>query len=124
MSPTYQYHGAFQAEIAGQLRAQLEGRVVTESAVATTDGKKIDDVAWFSDERWEQVKNDLDASIAPEIAVEVHSPGNTAEELNRERALYFEAGAEEVWFCDEDGRLSFYGEEGDMATSRLVPTPL
>ena len=121
MSPTYQYHGALQAEIAGMLRDQLEGRVVTESAIATSDGKKIADVAWFSEERWARVQDELDASIAPEIAVEVHSPGNTEEEMDRKRALYFEAEAEEVWLCDEDGRLSFYDEEGERTSSRLVP---
>lgn len=120
MSPTYLYHGAFQAEIAGLLRDALQGRVVTESAITTTDGKKIADVAWFSDERWERVEDALAAPIAPEIAVEVYSPGNTEDELAHKRDLYFEAGAEEVWVCGEEGMLTFYDETGELESSWRV----
>ena len=40
------------------------------------------------------------------------------------RAIYFEAGAEEVWICDLDGRLHYFckglpGEE--VARSPLCP---
>jgi len=122
MSPTYQYHGALQAEISAVLRNRLAGRVVTESAIATTDGKKIADVAWYSSERWAQVKDELDASVAPEIAVEVHSPGNTDEELAHKRTLYFEADADEVWICDADGAITFYDEEGEIESSHRVPS--
>jgi Uma2 family endonuclease len=122
MSPTHQYHGATQAEIAGLIREALSGRVVTESAVATVDGKKIADVAWFSEERWERVKDALDAPVAPEIAVEVYSPGNTEEELAHKRELHFEAGADEVWICDEEGHLTFYDETGEIDASDRVPT--
>ncbi|MFB6099314.1 MAG: Uma2 family endonuclease [Salinibacter sp.] len=120
MSPTYQYHGAAQAEIAGLIREALSGRVVTESAIATSDGKKIADVAWFSEERWERVKDALDAPIAPEIAVEVYSPGNTEEELAHKRRLYFEAGADEVWICDQEGILTFYNETGEIEVSDRI----
>jgi Uma2 family endonuclease len=123
MSPTYQYHGAFQYKIGSLLDDRLPGgTVVTESAVATSDGKKIADVAWFSDERWERVKDELDAPIAPEIAVEVYSPGNTEEELVHKRTLYFEVGAEEVWICDEDGHLTFYDENGAIESSHRAPS--
>jgi len=125
MSPTYQYHGAFQYKIGNLLDDRLSGgTVVTESAVATTDGKKVADVAWFSDARWEQVKDALDAPIAPEIAVEVYSPGNTEEELSHKRRLYFEAGAEEVWVCDEEGQITVYDADGERATSQRVPSVL
>ena len=46
--------------------------------------------------------------IAPEICVEVLSPGNTRAEMEEKRALLFEAGAEEVWFCDTKGRMFFF----------------
>jgi Uma2 family endonuclease len=123
MSPTHQYHGALQFKIGRHLDATLsEGVVVTESAIATSDGKKVADVAWYSPERWEQVKDELDASISPEITVEVYSPGNTKEELAHKRALYFESGAEEVWICDEDGRITFYDADGEIECSRRVPS--
>jgi len=37
--------------------------------------------------------------IAPEICVEVISPRNSPEEMAEKRALYFAAGADEVWFA-------------------------
>ena len=121
MSPTTQYHGALQSEIAGMLREMLPGQVVTESAIATSDGQKVADVAWYSAERWKQVKDALDSPIAPEIAVEVYSPGNTDEELAHKRTLYFDAGADEVWVCDEGGTLAFYDGSGEIESSHRAP---
>ena len=40
--------------------------------------------------------------------MEILSPSNSMEEMAEKRALYFEAGAREVWLCELDGRLSFY----------------
>lgn len=121
MSPTTQYHGALQSEIAGILRELTAGQVVTESAIATSDGQKVADVAWYSAKRWKQVRDALDAPIAPEIAVEVYSPSNTDEELVDKRALYFETGAEEVWICSGDGHIAFYDVDGERESSRLAP---
>jgi hypothetical protein len=28
--------------------------------------------------------------------------------MRQKKELYFEAGADEVWFCREDGRMEFY----------------
>lgn len=123
MSPTHQYHGALQFKIGHLLNARLaEGVIVTESAIATSDGKKVADVAWYSAARWGQVRDELDASIAPEIAVEVHSPGSMDEEMARKRGLYFEAGAEEVWMCDREGGIPFYDADGERETSHRVPS--
>lgn len=123
MSPTHQYHGALQFKIGRLLDAKLsEGVIVTESAIATSDGKKVADVAWYSAVRWKQVRDALDAPIAPEIAVEVHSPGNASEEMDHKRALYFEAGAEEVWMCGQDGGIAFYDANGKKEASPRVPS--
>lgn len=123
MSPTHQYHGALQFKIGRLLDTKLSvGVIVTESAIATSDGKKVADVAWYSEKRWSQVRDELDASIAPEIAVEVHSPGNTEEEMAHKRTLYFEAGAEEVWMCSQDGDVTFYDADGKKEASSRVPS--
>jgi hypothetical protein len=37
------------------------------------------------------------------------------------RALYFESGAKEVWLCDENGAMSFFNPEKQVAQSELVP---
>jgi Uma2 family endonuclease len=44
---------------------------------------------------------------APEICVEVLSASKTPAEIGEKIALYFEAGAQEVWTCDQDGVLEF-----------------
>ena len=123
MSPTRLKHGAFQAEIARGLseRTHHPGRVVTECAIQTLKGTKVADVAWFSPERWTQVKDEFDASIAPEICVEILSPRNSKEEIDLKKRLYFDAGAQEVWICNEKGMLHFFNTETGMDTSALVP---
>lgn len=123
MSPTRLQHGNYQTRIAVALTKHLDesGEVVTECAIQTQMGTKVADVAWFSAERWEQVKDEFDSPIAPEICVEVLSPSNSVEEIEQKKALYFERGANEVWICDTNGTLTFYREDGAVAASILVP---
>ena len=122
MSPTWLKHGAFQAEIAYLLRQQpAGGKVITEAGIKTSKGTKVADVAWFSTDRWEQVKEEFEASVAPEICVEILSPRNSKEEIDLKKRLYVEAGAEEVWICDEKGALHFFNQETAMEGSALVP---
>jgi Uma2 family endonuclease len=89
--------------------------------IRTRMGTKAADVAWAARERFEQIRQEVECFIAPEVCVEVFSPGNTAQEMREKQGLYFEAGAEEVCYCDEDGRLSFFDAEGPLATSWLFP---
>lgn len=70
---------------------------------------------------WAKIKNEADASIAPEICVEVISSSNTQKEMIEKRQLYFAAGAKEVWMCNENGELSFFNAEQPLPRSLLVP---
>ena len=63
----------------------------------------------------------LYSTIAPEICVEVMSPGNTWAQMLNKRALYFKAQAEEFWICSETGAMNFFNPTGELASSRLVP---
>jgi Uma2 family endonuclease len=60
---------------------------------------------------------------APEICVEVLSPGNTDAEIREKTALYFDAGAQEVWHCSIAGVMTFLavGETQPLSISRLCP---
>lgn len=121
MSPTFAWHGFFQAEIAFLLKKLLSnGSVVTECAVQTSDGTKVCDVAWFTKERWAQVKNDYDVHIAPEIVVEILSHSNTVQEIELKKNLYFEKGTLEFWICDLEGNLHFYNKETKLTQSFIV----
>jgi Uma2 family endonuclease len=102
-------HGSRQFRIARLLAELLpSGHVVTECPLSTADGVKAIDVAWLGPGRTEIDAGELVLESAPEICVEILSPSNTAEEMAEKQALYFEAGAQEVWICELDGRLSFY----------------
>lgn len=122
MSPTRLKHGAFQARIARYLADLLgSGEVITEAAIKTSKGAKVADVAWFSAERWEQVKDEFDASIAPEICVEIISPSNADAEIEQKKRLYFETGVREVWTCNTEGVVQFFQPEKATKTSAMVP---
>lgn len=92
-----------------------------ELAVQTADDVKVVDVAWVSDQRLDIIEDEIAASIAPEICIEVKSASNTDEEMLEKRDLYFGAKAEEVWLCDKEGRMSFYNPQGKLSQSLLVP---
>jgi Uma2 family endonuclease len=87
----------------------------------TSDGVKVADVVWCSAEKFDRIQEQVSASIAPEIWIEVKSSGNTLEEMDFKKRLYFEAGAMEVWICNEQGQITFYNKQNELAQSLLVP---
>lgn len=126
MTPTRNKHGAYQFKLAAMvddLMRQVEraGIVVTESAIQTNKGTKVADVAWYSAERWAIVQDEYDASVAPELCLEIISPDNSTGEIEEKRQLYFAAGAQEVWVCSDQGRLTFYAPSGELVSSALLP---
>jgi len=122
MSPVKLYHSALQIRIAVILERLLEdGIALSECAIKTSKGTKVADVAWVSSSIWAKIKAETEASIAPEICVEVISTGNTQKEMAEKRQLYFEAGAIEVWMCNENGVVSFFNAEQQLTRSVFVP---
>ena len=123
MTPTKVAHGAYQSKISILIAELIQhtGKMVSECAIRTSKGTKVADVAWISLARWEQIKDEYDCSIAPEICVEILSPANSNVEIKEKMALYFEAGAKEVWLCDEEGNMRFYTSEGEQGNALLVP---
>jgi Uma2 family endonuclease len=125
MSPPPAFdHGRFQFEIAYRLRQLLEeGTVVTECPISTADGVRAADVAWVSRERLEKIGGRVCLRAAPEICVEVLSPGNTWREMGEKKALFFVAGAVEVWFCHESGVMQFFRtpDTAPVETSDVCP---
>lgn len=101
-------HGNYQSEIAFLLKILLShGRVTTECPISTADGVRASDVAWISKERLAKIGEKVCLTKAPELCVEVLSRGNTRREMAERKALFFAAGAREVWFC-EKGRMTFF----------------
>jgi Uma2 family endonuclease len=115
-------HGSRQSKIAVRLTELLpDGQVVTECPLVTADGVKGIDIAWLAPGRTELFRGDVVLTRAPEICVEVLSPSNSPAEMAEKRALYFEAGAVEVWLCALDGELEFYCAQALSASSGLCP---
>lgn len=117
-------HGSYQSEIAHLLRMLLhQGRVLTECPISTADGVRAADVAWVSQQRLKELGNRSCFPHAPEICVEVLSPGNTDAEFREKMALYFDAGAGEVWLCETSGDMKFFSspELPPMTASKLCP---
>ena len=119
-------HGSYQFQIGALLdRSMRSGRVLTECPISTADGVRAADVAWASPERMQELGELACFPRAPEICVEVLSPGNTAAEIREKSALYFDAGAKEVWHCSVSGAMTFLavGDAGHspLTASRLCP---
>lgn len=122
MSPVKLYYSILQSEIEFLLRSLLKGgKPLPECAIKTSKGTKVADVAWVSSELLATIKNEAEASTAPEICVEILSSSNSKQEMLEKRKLYFAAGAKEVWLCDENGVMQFFNAEGKLARSELVP---
>lgn len=123
LSPHNPRHGKRQLQIGELLgKAISSGARAVEFSVATSQGIKVPDVIWMSEERDAQIPEEAPASpVMPELCVEVLSKGNTEEEMTEKRALYFEEGAEEVWVVDEDGQVSFHSAEGVIQHSKIAP---
>ncbi len=117
-------HGSFQLEIGHLLRQLMpNGRTLTECPISTADGVKAADVAWASPECMRELGDRVCFPKAPEICVEVLSPSNTEAEMKEKMALYFDAGAREVWLCSESGAMSFLGPGTDrhLGASKICP---
>jgi Uma2 family endonuclease len=100
-----------------------DGEIFTECPVSTAGGVKVADVAWIAPDRRENLVELVLLEPAPEICVEVLSPSNSAAEIDQKRALYFDAGAAEVWICNLDGSMSFFVGPDHLQSSTSVLCP-
>jgi Uma2 family endonuclease len=112
-------HGMLQFEIARLLYKHCggQGRVLTECPISTADGVRAADAAWASAATTRELGDGQLFLRAPEICVEVLSPTNTDAEIREKAALYFDAGAREVWICAESGAITFNRAAGAATPS-------
>lgn len=121
MSPASNKHGILQNKVARQIENSIKrGVVIIECSIMTSDGVKVADVAWASDEFMNEFGEVTPFPKAPEICVEVISPGNTKGEIEHKIRLYLEKGALEVWIVGENKDITFYTHTGEIAVSRIV----
>jgi Uma2 family endonuclease len=121
MSPASVRHVLFQAKIIALLNHIFPDLIaVPEFPVETSDGVKVVDVGLLTAEQAAVLKNNVTASFAPLLCVEVLSPSNTLAEMNHKKELYFDKGAEEFWLCDAQGTMTFYNKKGELSNSELA----
>ena len=108
MSPTNWKHGRCVNELARLLgnyvKAHGLGAVLSgEVGIYTRrdpDTVRGADVAFISHERLAQVRSESYLDVAPELIIEVVSPGNTWQEMREKIDEYFGVGVEQVWLIE------------------------
>ena len=94
--------------------------VALEFSVETGDGVKVVDVGMLTSTQAAALRNNVTSAFSPLLCIEVFSPSNTLAEMGQKRRLYFATGAEEFWLCSQEGVFTFYDQNGEMSSSRLV----
>lgn len=86
---------------------------------------RIPDVAFYSYRRLPggRVPSEPIPAIAPDLAIEILSPSNTAGEMRRKRRDYFNAGVRLIWEIDPRTRSAVVWTDVEHATS-LVESDL
>lgn len=122
MSPADTAHARAQAEIVILIGALTKGKgkVSTEQPVDTRKGVKVPDAAWCSQKFVDEYGDQTPLPRAPELCVEVVSPSNSPVEMSEKMKLYFESGAQEVWFFRQ-GQMEFHNSAGGLDKSDLFP---
>ena len=121
MSPASNSHGMIQGELGYQIRRKKKsGKVITECSIDTSDGVKVADVAWASDDFIARNGMDTPFSEAPELCVEIISPSNTTEGILIKKDLYLAKGALEVWLVDEKGSIRMFNHRSEAKKSEIV----
>jgi Uma2 family endonuclease len=114
MSPTKPLHGVVCARITIKLGSFVEEHDLGETFGAETgflverdpDTVLGTDVAYISHERLAAENFEKFFPFAPDLAVEVLNPSNTAREINDKVAMYFAAGARAAWVFNPKKRTA------------------
>jgi len=64
----------------------------------------VPDLVYFTASRFARVVNEKHAVAAPDLVVEILSPGTRRRDLGRKRAVYDRDGAREYWIVDPEAR--------------------
>lgn len=107
------------------LHETLGGKAFTECAIVTSEGVRVADVVWCSEDyvkRHQNVFSNWEASLpeAPELCIEVMSPSNLVAELKEKMRLYLEAGAKEGWIVYPDFKIEIYDTGGQRTASQYA----
>ena len=110
-------HQRICSSLVRQLSQQLGEEAVQEVAVLTTTaGLRVPDVVWMPQDRWNQLPAHAVVQ-APELVVEVLSPGNRKPAMNHKIQGYLQSGVKEVIVIGLTGTIEYIREDGVHPTS-------
>lgn len=139
MSPASANHGSIAMELARQLANYVGERRIGRVFASETgfliqrdpDTVLAPDVAFVRQDRLKDLPDQGYFPGAPDLAVEVLSPGDTAPEVLEKVELWLSAGCAQVWIVNPrnhaisaylgDGHLSVYHEEEEVDGGDLLP---
>jgi Uma2 family endonuclease len=122
MPPPRWRHGIVQAAVAEALRQAARksrmGLVVTETGFRITPDTVFGpDVAFVHADRQSEIPEDQYCEFAPDLAVEILSPDDTAARMQRKVAKYLAAGTRTVWVMDPGAMtITVYEKSGSFRT--------
>jgi len=119
MSPDSNKRGYLQIEVGSQIKENRKGgRVFAECSILTSEGVRVADVAWGSDEFVEEFGEITPFPKAPEICVEIKSPANSKAEMEEKIRLYLEkrTGSLDCGFEWKNGILFSYRKNKKIET--------
>ena len=64
----------------------------------------VPDLVYFTAERYARVVNEKHATAAPDLVIEILSPGTRRRDKGRKRAVYDREGVQEYWIVDPDAQ--------------------
>lgn len=121
MSPASNRKGILKSEIGNRIeKSKKSGSLISRCSILTNEGVRVADIAWLSDEFFAEFGETTPYPKAPEICVEVKSPGNSKAEMEEKIRLYLEKGALEVWIVDESAKVNFYTHTGKIRKSKIA----
>lgn len=122
MSPASNRHGIIQSEVGRKIHQRKKnGTVISECSIQTSDGVKVADVAWASEDFMAAYGEVTPYPKAPEICVEVVSPSNSKKEIEFKVELYLAKGALEVWVVNNNKEVEYFTHTGKIKKSNLAP---
>jgi Uma2 family endonuclease len=110
VKPRYRPHNRIVMKITDALLEYLRKNPIGE--VLTSDNlfvlgpntKRIPDLSFMTTERVRQIQPDADIEGAPDLAIEVLSPSDTATAMRKKVKQYFTAGCRAVWLVYPESR--------------------
>ncbi|MEM6785767.1 MAG: Uma2 family endonuclease [Bacteroidota bacterium] len=121
MTPICNRHGRMLAQVSSTLDDHLDGDGFIACPIKTAWGVSVADLASSPIGFAGRYRDVTALPVAPTLCIEIVSPTHAESEMQEKVALYLAKGAQEVWLCDLDGHVRFFGPEGQRERSEIAP---